>query len=361
MTKKKKILIIDDSAFMRRVLSDIMNSDPRCEVVGTARNGKEGLEKVKVLHPDVITLDIEMPIMNGLETLKALKDVRPTPVIIMSTLAKEGAKETITALEQGAVDFVTKPENIFKVNTEKIKSTLITKVLTAAQAKHQQSYHIVDRLKNQKKAVTYRPSLDHSNCHNRPVQNIVSIGCSTGGPRALQYVLPYLPKNLNAAIVIVQHMPPGFTKSLADRLNQLSHITVTEAQDKDRLINGKAFIAPGDRHMLVNKESTGDYCIRLTNDPPVGGHRPSVDSMMVSLAHISCKSLVGVIMTGMGADGKKGLQQIRQNRSIHIIAQNQETCVVYGMPKAVVEEGMADHIIPLESISDSIIKQVGVL
>ncbi|MCT4688247.1 protein-glutamate methylesterase/protein-glutamine glutaminase [Vallitalea sp.] len=356
---KKKILVIDDSAFMRRVISDIIKSDSRCEVIGTARNGKEGITKIKELNPDVVTLDIEMPIMNGLQMLEQLKVLKlKVPVIVMSTLAIEGRQETIKALELGAIDFVTKPQNIFKVNTEEMKNRLIEKLLMAVNVNNSGISQLEPIKTMEKRTKTFiQTSKKDCLCKNK----IVAIGCSTGGPRALQYVLPYLPSNLDAGIVIVQHMPAGFTKSLADRLNQLSDIHVKEAEDGDVIENGTAYIAPGNYHMKIIQDSNCKMIIRLSKDEPFRGHRPAVDVMMNSLVDINIKDLTGVIMTGMGSDGTEGLNNLKKSHKIHIIAQNEETCVVYGMPKAVVAKGIADEIVSLESISNSILKKVGVL
>jgi two-component system chemotaxis response regulator CheB len=357
----KKILIIDDSAFMRRVISDIIKSDSRCEVVGTARNGKEGLDKIKELNPDVVTLDIEMPEMNGLEMLEQLKKTNiNVPVIVMSTLAIEGREETIKALELGAIDFVTKPQNIFKVDTEEMRVKLINKLLmtvTVNASKISRQTPILKSRFNSFNSIRSR-SVTKNNCTG--ISNLVAIGCSTGGPKALQYVLPYLPKNLDAGIIIVQHMPAGFTKSLAQRLNQLSEIKVKEAEDNEIIEKGTAYIAPGNYHLKVVQDNKCNLIIKLTKDPHLRGHRPAVDIMMNSLVNLNINNITGVIMTGMGFDGNEGLNNIKKNHDIHIIAQNEETCVVYGMPKAVVNSGIADEIVPLESISDSILKKVGV-
>ena len=357
---KKKILVVDDSAFMRRVISDIIISDHRCEVIGTARNGEDGLKKIKEFKPDVVTLDIEMPKMNGLQMLEQLKNEGiHVPVIVMSTLAIEGTKETIRALELGAVDFVTKPQNIFKVNTEKMKNVLIEKILIASN---------INTTRVQSKPRKRKYSLEMMKTNVKPRKkdciassSIVAIGCSTGGPRALQYVLPYLPGNLDAGIIIVQHMPPGFTKSLADRLNQLSEITVKEAEDGDIIEKGTAYIAPGNYHMKILQDNRCNLRVKLSEEDPYRGHRPAVDVMMNSLIDINIDNLIGVIMTGMGNDGTEGLCNLKKKHKIHIIVQNEETCVVYGMPKAVATKGISNEIIPLESISDSIVKKVGVL
>ncbi|WP_458788046.1 protein-glutamate methylesterase/protein-glutamine glutaminase [Vallitalea sediminicola] len=356
---KKKILVIDDSAFMRRVISDIIKSDSRCEVIGTAKNGKEGLAKIEELKPDVITLDIEMPIMNGLQMLEQLKVLNlNVPVIVMSTLAIEGRQETIKALELGAIDFVTKPQNIFKVNTEEMKNRLIEKLLMAVNTNTSKIPQLKP-IENKEKITKSFSSNRKKSCLCK--NKVVAIGCSTGGPRALQYVLPYLPSNLDAGIIIVQHMPAGFTKSLADRLNQLSDIHIKEAEDGDVIVNGTAYIAPGNCHIKVIQDKNCNLIVKLSKDDPLRGHRPAVDVMMNSLVDINIKDLTGVIMTGMGSDGTEGLDNLKKSQQIHIIAQNEETCVVYGMPKAVVAKGIADEIVPLESISDSILKKVGVL
>jgi two-component system chemotaxis response regulator CheB len=358
MENTKKVLIVDDSAFMRRVISDIISSDPRCEVVGTAADGKEALEKVKSLKPDVISLDIQMPVMDGLSMLKQLNKVQPTPVVMMSTLTKEGAKETIEALELGAFDFVAKPDNIFKVNSDEIKTELLEKIYLAASA-------------GEKSTKKFKPSISRT-IHRTPAQiakkppskkvsKLVAIGTSTGGPRALQYVLPYLPGDLDAGVVIVQHMPPGFTKSLSDRLNQLSEINVKEAEDGDVIENGHAYIAPGDKHLNVKEKADGTLYIALSNEGPVGGHIPAVNVMLSSIAQIKQKKLIGVIMTGMGADGTKGMNELHDKREVHVIAQDEPSCVVYGMPKALVESGIADEIVSLDQISNSITKKLEVL
>lgn len=359
MQKKRKILVVDDSAFMRRVISDIINSDERCEVIGVASNGKEGLESARKLMPDVITLDVQMPFMTGIEMLKILNQTNPIPVIMLSTLMEEGGKETIQALELGAYDFVRKPDNIFKVNSEDIKKELIEKIINASEngKKALQGYHqfvTKDKIKDENVTKTKANNLDCG------LVNLVALGTSTGGPRALQYVLPNLPININAAIVVVQHMPPGFTKSLSERLDQLSEITVKEAEDKDVIENGKAYIAPGDKHLEV-VDINGKLTIRLSDDPPRGGHKPAVNVMMESISNIKNRNLIGVIMTGMGSDGTEGMIAIKNKQKMHIIAQNEATCVVYGMPKSVVDKGIADEVVPLEKIADSIIKQSGVL
>jgi len=367
MSEKKKVFVVDDSAFMRRVISDIISSDNRLEIVGTASNGREALEIVDKLMPDVISLDIQMPVMDGLAMLKELNKNHKIPVVMMSTLTKDGATETIEALELGAFDFVAKPDNIFKVNSDEIKTELLEKLFLAAKSGEKSVTKFRPRIS---KTLTSTNSLiknDRPSTRTKPrsatsskMTKLVAIGTSTGGPRALQYVLPYLPADIDAGIVIVQHMPPGFTKSLADRLNQLSEINVKEAENGEPILKGWAYIAPGDRHLLV-KQKGSDYYIELSDGPKKGAHKPAVDVMMTSITQIKIPHVVGVIMTGMGADGRDGFSDLKSSRKIHVIAQDEESCVVYGMPKSVVEAGLSDEVQPLDQISKAIVKKLEVL
>lgn len=371
MAKKKKVMVIDDSAFMRRVISDIINGDSRFEIVGTASNGKEALEKVDEFEPDVISLDIQMPIMDGLTMLKKLSKTHKIPVIMMSTLTKEGASETIEALELGAFDFVAKPDNIFKVNSDEIKNELLEKLYQASLSGEKSVTKFKPRITNKilsRETLSFKPSLnikretktERISTQTGKIDKLVAIGTSTGGPRALQYVLPYLPADIDAGIVIVQHMPPGFTKSLSERLDQLSEINVKEAEEGDLILKGTAYIAPGDKHLIV-KQKGNSYYIELSDGPKKGAHKPSVDVMMTSITQIKIPGVIGVIMTGMGADGRDGLNDLKNARDIHIIAQDEASCVVYGMPKSVVEAGIADEIVPLDQLSKAIIKKLEVL
>lgn len=354
--KKIQVLVIDDSAFMRRVISDIISEHPRCEVVSTASNGKEGLEKVKTFQPDVVTLDVEMPVMDGLQFLKAMNhNGEMLPVIMVSTLTKEGAKETLDALELGAVDFITKPSNIFKMKSDEINQQVVDKIIAASSVVRKNIQPI-----QRNKMFTRKENIERAVDQNKPIHKCIAIGTSTGGPKALQQVIPYLPKDLNGSILIVQHMPPGFTKSLAERLDQLSEVHVKEAEDGEIISNGVAYIAPGNCHMELIQQGR-QYKIHLNQNPPVGGHRPCVDVLYHSIAKLKKLEIIGVIMTGMGSDGCKGMVQLKKETEVHIIAQDEESSVVYGMPKAVVEKGIADEIVSLEFIANQIIKKVGVL
>lgn len=349
--KKLNVLVVDDSAFMRKVITDIIEDDPAFKVIGTAKNGQEAIERIKELSPAMITMDVEMPIMDGITALKMIMKEMPLPVLMLSSLTKEGADATVSALELGAVDFIAKPSSIFKMNTEDMKQQLHEKLKIASKV-NMKSKHISkpEMTTSDRNVFNFKEDIN--------LKNIVAIGTSTGGPRALQSVIPFLPKNIPASILIVQHMPPGFTKSLAERLNNLSEITVKEAEEDDILLPGHAYLAPGDRHMKVVKVGNS-FRIKLTKDQPMSGHRPSVDYMMNSLAQLQMKNMIGVIMTGMGSDGAEGMRNIKLGGGI-TIGQNEESCVVYGMPKSAVNLGCVDVLVSLESIAESIIKAVGV-
>lgn len=358
---KTRVLVVDDSAFMRRVITDIINEEESFEVVDTARNGKEAVEKVKSLHPDVVTLDVEMPVMDGMDALKRIMEECPVPVLMLSSLTKEGADATIRSLELGAIDFITKPTSIFKVNTDDVKKKLHEKIKIVRKA----------RLRSMKARPRPAPQpapvrkpvetkrATHAVESSGKVKKIIAIGTSTGGPRALQSVIPLLPANLDASVVVVQHMPAGFTKSLADRMNSMSELNVKEAENNDVLKPGWVYIAPGDYHLRVIQDRSG-YRINLGDDPPVTGHRPSVDAMMYSIGDLGTQNIIGVIMTGMGADGAKGLVNIKQVNKAHIIAQDEESCVVFGMPKSAIAEGVVDRVVSLNEISNEILKAMGV-
>lgn len=352
-----KVLIIDDSAFMRKVISDMLNSDENIQVIDTARNGQEGLLKAEKLKPDIITLDVEMPVMNGLETLYELMKLRPVPKVIMvSSLTYEGGEATIKALESGAVDFVAKPNNTaLYYSIENIKHELIEKIKSIGRSK----YISFPEVTKQESVHDLTSTLRGTPKPTGNLRHIIAIGTSTGGPRALQEVLPYLPADIPAAVLVVQHMPPGFTKSLSARLDTVSKINVKEAEEGDQLKPGWAYIAPGDYHMVLKNISKGNYIININKDSPVRGHRPSVDKTMFSVAESGHGSIIAVIMTGMGNDGSEGMLKIKKAGG-KTIAQDESTCVVYGMPKAAVNIGAVDTIVPLYNITKEIIKIMGV-
>ncbi len=333
-----KVLIVDDSLFMRTVLKDMLSTDNRISVVGSARNGKEALNLIPKLKPNVITLDIEMPVMDGITTLKQIMADNPLPVIMLSTLTKDGATLTLEALDLGAVDYIPKPSGTTKIG--EVKDALISKI-------KQVSVTPMHPLTRKKKVIRRRPkrtSLRYS-------EKILAIGASTGGPNALTEVLSNLPKELPPTM-IVQHMPKPFTKYFAERLNRVTPFEVREAQEGDRLERGLALLAPGDWHMVVTKQEK----VHLHKGAPVFTLRPTVDEMMVSAADIYGKRTLGVILTGMGSDGTLGMKAIKTNGGLNI-AQNQETCVVFGMPKAAIAAGVVDSVVSLDDIPNEIVKR----
>ncbi|AMX84021.1 chemotaxis response regulator protein-glutamate methylesterase [Geobacillus subterraneus] len=346
--KTIKVLVVDDSAFMRKWISDFLSEHPRLEVIGTARNGQEALEKIAVCRPDVVTLDVEMPVMDGLVTLRRIMEKHPLPVVMVSSTTKEGAENTVAAMQYGAVDFVAKPSGPISLDLYKVKDELIRKVLHASEA------NMRALAARRPKAALWRPPAKTV----RAEKAIVAIGTSTGGPRALETVLTQLPPHLAAPVVIVQHMPKGFTKSLANRLDALSAITVKEAEDGEVLRNGTAYIAPGGVHLVVGEEN-GVLKARFDESLPRAGHRPAVDVLFESLAAIRRCRIVAVIMTGMGSDGTAGLKKLKEGGDVEAIAEARETAVVYGMPRAAIEAGVIDVIAPLDGIAAAIVQSIG--
>lgn len=348
---KVKVLIVDDSAFMRKILSDILSDTSKIEVVGTAKNGQDALDQIRLLKPDLVTLDVEMPIMDGITALKHIVSEFKIPVVMLSSLTQAGADLTIEALEIGAVDFITKPTSIFKINTDEIKNSLVTKIMEASKV----SVTKVSRLSRPKVIKRERHEFTRSN----KIKNIIAIGTSTGGPRALQSVVTQIPGDVEGAVLIVQHMPVGFTKSLADRLNSMSDIEIKEAEHGDILKPGCGYLAPGGYQMEVKKRGN-DYVIQLDDSRVVSGHRPSVDAMIYSIVNENIRNTIAVIMTGMGSDGADGLLKLKNNGKVKIIAQDEDSCVVYGMPGSAVKNNSVDVIVPLNNISKEIMKAMGV-
>jgi two-component system chemotaxis response regulator CheB len=349
MPKKDiKVLIVDDSAFMRKILKDILDAQQGIIVVGTARNGIEAIDKIQELQPDIVTLDVEMPKMNGLEVLKIIMKQRPVPVIMLSSLTQQGAEITLKALELGAVDFIPKPAKIINIDIDDLKRVLIEKIITLVNSKviKEREYHHIS-----KSPRISLPDRDFSGIHY-----IIGVGTSTGGPSALKELLISFPENIPAAILIVQHMPPGFTKSLAQRLNTLCHIRVKEGEKGERLKPGWAYIAPGNYHMIVH-ENEGDLVLDLNTDDPVSGHRPSVDVLMKSISRLSFENKMGIIMTGMGRDGSQGIRDLKRSGGF-TIAQDEESCVVFGMPKAAIDIGAVDKVLPLQEIGQEVLNYI---
>lgn len=348
--EKIKVLIVDDSAFMRKILTDILTKDHRIEVIGTARNGHDGLARVKEWKPDVVTMDVEMPQMDGLEALQLIMDHTPVPVVMVSSLTKQGAESTIKAMTLGAVDFIQKPSGPISLDMEKVEDQVIRKVLVASRARISKSKTVtndppVRKLAKRPASLTQTP--------------VIAIGTSTGGPRALDRVITSLPKTLNAPVVIVQHMPKGFTRSLAERLNKQAAVLVKEAEHGEALQKGCVYVAPGGEHMTVMRQGD-ELLIQLDETEPIFGHRPSVNRLFSSLAMVDNISVLSVVMTGMGADGTEGLVTLKEKKpNTYTIAEAEESCVVFGMPKAVIKSGLADEIAPVSEISQRLVQVLG--
>ncbi|MHA0856923.1 protein-glutamate methylesterase/protein-glutamine glutaminase [Paenibacillus sp. CMAA1364] len=347
---KIKVLVVDDSVFMRRLISRLIIEDSTLEVIGMARNGLEAVAMVKELKPDVVTLDIEMPEMNGLQALSKIMEHRPTPVVMLSSLTKEGATETIKALQCGAVDFLSKPSGSNSFDLFKVKEELIFKIKQAAQIPIRNL--IINNITIANTNVINTKKI--STGLIKDFDQIITIGTSTGGPKALETVITALPEDFKYPILVVQHMPPQFTKSLAERLNRMSGVRVIEGEDNQPILGGTVYIAPGDYHMTAVKTNKG-YVIRLNQEPKVNGHRPSADVLFKSIAHLKPLKKHFVLMTGMGSDGAREMLAAKQAGADSTIAESKESCIVYGMPKSAIELGCVDHIVPLHLITTKII------
>lgn len=344
---KIKVLVIDDSALIRSVMKEIINSHADLEVVGQAPDPITAREMIKQLNPDVLTLDVEMPRMNGLEFLEKLMRLRPMPVVMVSSLTERGNEVTLKALELGAVDFITKP-SIGVIDGMNIQVYEIgEKIRTAARARiHRHAISSTPVNAPQPLAGSFLPT----------TEKLVFVGSSTGGTEALKELLSRLPAT-TPGMLITQHMPESFTNSFAQRLNGLSAMTVKEAENNERVLPGHAYIAPGHSHLLV-KKSGAYYYTELSKAEPVNRHRPSVDVLFNSAAEVAGPNAVGVIMTGMGKDGAQGMLAMRQAKA-YTIAQDEASCVVFGMPKAAIDIGAAMEVAALRDIASRVIERLG--
>ena len=347
---KIRTLIVDDSAFMRKSIQIMLESDPFIEIIDTAKDGLQGYELAKKLKPDVITMDIEMPRMDGLTALKKIMDECPTAVIMVSSLTTEGAEATLKALDLGAVDFIPKELSYVNVNIIKIKEEIVKKVKEIG--RQSRLKRRVGSFINKPLVSSHKPVIEKKCDLPKYIYKSIAIGVSTGGPLSLQKLIPLLSEKITIPVFIVQHMPPHFTKSLADRLNSMSALKVKEAEHGEKVEGGTVYIAPGGKHMTLTGNN-GSVAINIGDQPDTTLHRPSVDIMMDSVLNVYGKSTLGVIMTGMGKDGFEAFKRLKSIQG-YAIAQNEETCVVYGMPRAVVEGNLADAILPLENISNFI-------
>lgn len=356
-SNRKQILVVDDSPLMRRVLSDIINSDKRFQVTAKAADGMEAFDLLTRESFDAVVLDLNMPRMNGLELLEELRKYRiAARVMIASTDSKEGARVTLDALELGALDFIQKPDSSFGCRGEDFTESFLS-ILYAVSCGRLPTYD-KPAIPVPTKPEVKKP-VRSSSSSGGSIRKIVAIASSTGGPRALQSVIPLLPRELDAPVLLVQHMPKGFTASFAERLDGLSQVSVREAKDGEPLEKGVVYVAMGGRHMNVKAGITGALSIRYSDEPHREGVRPSANYMFESLAGVGNVDLTCVVMTGMGSDGMEGIQNLKKHKKAYVITQDQESCVVYGMPKSVDQAGLSEIQLPLRDIAKAIEDRVG--
>jgi two-component system chemotaxis response regulator CheB len=345
MANKSKVLIVDDSALVRQLLTQILGSDPGLEVVGTAGDPFVARDKIKKLSPDVLTLDIEMPRMDGLTFLEKLMRGHPMPVIMISSLTDKGADTTLRALGLGAIDYITKPKVDVSNGTVELADEIIAKVKMAARS----------RVRCATASAAPPAALPSKPIQFSATHKIVAVGASTGGTEALKDLLAPLPADF-PGVVIVQHMPEAFTRQFAQRLDSLCRIRVKEAEDGDRVLPGHALLAPGGHHMAVMRRGM-EYGVRVYRGEPVNRHQPSVDVLFSSCAHNMGKNVLGVLLTGMGADGARGMLEMKEAGSFNI-AQDESTCVVFGMPKEAIKLNAADQVLPLDQIPGALLQKL---
>ncbi len=357
---KKKILVVDDSALMRRVLCDIIESDDRFEVAGRAVNGLEAFDLISRNQYDAVVLDVNMPKMNGIELLEELRKYKiKARVMMASTDTREGAKVTLDALELGALDFIHKPDNAYQCK-EGIFPQEFLRVLSGVVVSNYPVFQSKEKIQEEVDKSKKVLDIIKKTADKVPGNKIVAIASSTGGPKALQSVIPRLPANLDAPVLLVQHMPIGFTSSLAERLDNLSEIHVVEASEGMQVSKGTVYIAPGGKHMNLVTGSAGKYTIHLSDEPSREGVKPCANYMYESLRDSKFDNIVCVVMTGMGADGTEGIKNLKAKKKIYVISQSQSTCTIYGMPKAVDTAGLSDQSAPLDDLAQEIILRVGI-
>ncbi|MNR81365.1 Chemotaxis response regulator protein-glutamate methylesterase [compost metagenome] len=341
MSRPIKVLVVDDSPFMRRAITRMITSEPGIEIIGQATNGAEAIALITELRPDVVTMDIEMPVMDGLTALKRIMTERPLPVIMMSTLTQTGSSATLQALELGAFDFVPKPESSM-LDVFSVQHELTSKIKEASRPRR------TGPLPPLPTPSAAPAKIGEPRASQRI--DLIAIGISTGGPPALQAVLPQLPSDLPVPVLVVQHMPPGFTRSLAERLDKLSGVRVKEAEQGEKLEAATVYIAPAGWHLTLKSDSRGTFVQLIDSSDSKTWHKPSVDVMMASVAMTYGSRALGLIMTGMGNDGTAGAGAMKR-AGAPIWAQDEESCVVYGMPRAVFEAGVVDKVLPLPRIA----------
>lgn len=340
------VLVVDDSAFMRRALSSLISQDPDIKIVGSARDGEDALQKISALNPDVVTMDIEMPRMDGLATLQEIMKTAPRPVIMVSSLTEEGAEATLKALEYGALDFI--PKSIS--NNHDVFASELTKKIRAVARKRALLQLRFNRQSTTAHVHRQVPPASFVPC--RGARDIVAVGVSTGGPPAVQKVLSALPADFPACILIAQHMPAAFTGPFAKRLDNVSKITVSEAQHGDKIKPGHAYVAPGGKHMMLQMRGAIPE-VAITTEPASALYKPSATVLMESVGKAIGRKALGVMLTGMGSDGLEGMKVLKE-RGGYVLAQNEQSCVVYGMPKAVVDAGLADQVLDIDHMADAL-------
>ncbi len=357
----KNILVVDDSALMRRVICDIINSDARFHVLDRATNGEEALELLMRKTYDAVVLDVNMPKMNGLQLLKELRDRKiPARVVMASTDTKEGAQTTLDALSLGAIDFVHKPDSAFDCKDGTFNVRLM-EILDAVCSTKVSDFSAKEVDRSSLREANHKlAELALKSTRGGLNNQIVALASSTGGPKALQDVIPFLPASLKAPVVIVQHMPAGFTASLAERLDSISEIKVSEAVDGEVLENGHVYISKGGKHLNIDTVG-GKYKIRYSDEPSREGVKPCANYMYESLATSNVDRIVCVVLTGMGADGTKGIAYLKQHKKTFVITQDEDSCTVYGMPKSAFNAGLSDQVVTLKQVAQEIIMNVGVI
>ena len=345
--KKVKVLVVDDSFLMRKIIADAINSDPALEVVYKAKNGQEGLQKILELKPDIVTLDINLPIMNGLSVLQEVMKKQPCKVIMLSAYTREGAADTMKALELGAIDFIAKPSGEISLDIYKLKDEIISKIKLAARIKESKFLS----------SISEESAIRHHREKAIAIKKLVIIGASTGGPKAVLEIMQEIPAGLQAAFLIVQHMPAGFTTTFAERLSWQSKLKAKEAQEGDTVMADKILVAPAGYHLTLELNAK-ELKTRLNQDSLVNFVRPSIDVTMYSAVEaFHGKDIIAVILTGMGKDGLDGCRKIKEAGGT-ILIQDEASSVVWGMPGAVYEAGLSDKVLPVSKIAEAIVKEI---
>lgn len=347
---KIKVLVVDDSFLMRRIISDIINSDPKLEVIDKADNGKAAINKILALKPDVVTLDMNLPLLDGISVLEKIMVVQPTRVIMVSAHTKEGAEATIRALELGAVDFISKPSGEISLNLHDLKEEIVSKIKLASTVK-------LDKFLATAKSASLNSSVSAKAGLSSTLKKLVVIGASTGGPKAVLDVMQNIAYDIPAAFLIVQHMPKGFTASFAERISWQSGFKAKEAMEGDIILPGRAFVAPAGYHMCLQRQKERFLKIKLNQDALVNFVRPAVDVTLFSAVELFGKDVIGVILTGMGKDGLAGAREIKEKGGV-VIVQDEATSIIWGMPKVIYEAGLADRVLPISEIPAAIKEEV---